>query len=337
MVSLSQVPRSLLMEPDVQVLVYCVQVAKGRKELEEDRKLVNAGKSLPMQAKVVRWPPAAAVYANQKAVKLIQQAPDGRLRTKAVRERPADITKFVSSSSQKANLRITHPYCELRDEGARFAISVVVSRRLTTPRLLERLTTTPYDHSLKLVRDVFGDGEIEMGQVAVSLRDNVTFMPIEVPVRGKDCTHVQCFDAGGFLDFQRVAKNAQFRCPVCNKAPLFPANLRTDPWFTEIIQKVRDSGDSVDKVEYFSDGRWQPYVEGSLDSAAPSSNSSEPRGLKRPGSLLESDRQPSLPVLQSLTPEQDSRPATPQLPDSMPGSREDDDGAIVILDSDDDE
>mmetsp|Transcript_17794 Transcript_17794/g.35159 ORF Transcript_17794/g.35159 Transcript_17794/m.35159 type:complete len:516 (+) Transcript_17794:919-2466(+) len=280
-VNTAQIPRETLLRPNTQLLVYCVQIAKGRKQIDEEKKAAKNGRPVKVEDFTVRWPPAVTVNVNNSPVKVLQQAPDGRLRIKAVRERPADITQFVTSShNPSVNLQIMAPYCDQHDEGARFAVSVVLSKKLTTDVLMGAIPDCPRERTQELVRMVFGDGEIEMSPIYLGLKDQVTLMMIEEPVRGLSCNHVQCFDARSYLNFQSSVRNANFRCPVCDKHPVLPNQLVKDPWFAEILQEIEKSGNDVEKVELFEDMTWRPYVEGKTphitNSSSSSSSSSAP-------------------------------------------------------------
>lgn len=49
------------------------------------------------------------------------------------------------------------------------------------------------------------------------IRDPYSGHLMQLPVRGKDCTHAQCFDLKSFIYLIWNSKNRLWRCPVCAK------------------------------------------------------------------------------------------------------------------------
>eukprot|EP01080_Neovahlkampfia_damariscottae_P003077 gene3077-5247_t len=84
----------------------------------------------------------------------------------------------------------------------------------------------------------------------VTLKDNVTLIRIETPVKTTSCKHKQCFDLKSYLIFSHQSK--VWNCPVCNK-PCTVENLIIDELMTEILQKYPDS----EKVKIHQDGTYE--------------------------------------------------------------------------------
>ncbi|XP_018410213.1 PREDICTED: zinc finger MIZ domain-containing protein 2 isoform X1 [Nanorana parkeri] len=63
-----------------------------------------------------------------------------------------------------------------------------------------------------------GEDGVEQTAIKVSLKCPITFRRIQLPARGHDCRHVQCFDLESYL--QLNCERGTWRCPVCNKTAL---------------------------------------------------------------------------------------------------------------------
>lgn len=81
----------------------------------------------------------------------------------------------------------------------------------------------------------------------VSLRCPLMLTRMTVPVKGKDCSHIQCFDLDFFLQYAR--KSSKFVCPVCNRPNANPEDLVVSPY----IEKALEMFD-CDEVEISADG-----------------------------------------------------------------------------------
>lgn len=49
----------------------------------------------------------------------------------------------------------------------------------------------------------------------LSLKCPLSYMRLDVPIRGMSCAHIQCFDATSYLQLQE--QGPQWLCPICNK------------------------------------------------------------------------------------------------------------------------
>ena len=63
------------------------------------------------------------------------------------------------------------------------------------------------------------DPDIEATSSVLDLRCPLSYMRLDVPVRGTKCTHLQCFDITSYLQLQE--QGPQWSCPVCSKSTPF--------------------------------------------------------------------------------------------------------------------
>uniref|UniRef100_A0A3P8U3P5 Zinc finger MIZ-type containing 2 n=1 Tax=Amphiprion percula TaxID=161767 RepID=A0A3P8U3P5_AMPPE len=77
-----------------------------------------------------------------------------------------------------------------------------------------------------------GEDGVEQTAIRVSLKCPITFRRIQLPARGHDCRHVQCFDLESYL--QLNCERGTWRCPVCNKTALLEG-LEVDQYMLGIL------------------------------------------------------------------------------------------------------
>src|SRR5690606_26800157 len=95
--------------------------------------------------------------------------------------------------------------------------------------------TVSYERCRKRVLGLFSSrsGDLVETYQKVSLKDPVSLMRIQVPIRGLNCQHLQCFDRRMYLTIN--FKNPHFQCPVCDK-PLPAGDIVVDEFFAKILK-----------------------------------------------------------------------------------------------------
>ncbi|OON19526.1 MIZ/SP-RING zinc finger [Opisthorchis viverrini] len=74
---------------------------------------------------------------------------------------------------------------------------------------------------------------------------------IEVPVRGRHCSHVQCYDATTYLIINE--RKPSWNCPVCDKK-VYYEDLMIDGLFLEVLNSKCTQ--DMDEVVFHEDGSW---------------------------------------------------------------------------------
>mmetsp|Transcript_10457 Transcript_10457/g.18437 ORF Transcript_10457/g.18437 Transcript_10457/m.18437 type:complete len:447 (+) Transcript_10457:674-2014(+) len=226
--------------PEHKIMLYCTN-------------LKSEGEIRPMHA----WPAAINVLANNQYVTVTQQSSDGQHRSKALKERPCQLREFMDARPNNIIiLKAAQDISRVDVPSAEWVAGIFHCVERSTEDLISRSTRLSKDEGLRIVKSVFGDGEVICAEMLLSLRDPMTMQRIKVPAKTVHCTHVQCFDAKSFFDFQRTAKNAKWCCFVCNKPALGPEEITLDSWFESVLQDLQTQTD-VDQVEYFDDGTWR--------------------------------------------------------------------------------
>uniref|UniRef100_A0A3B4B5N7 SP-RING-type domain-containing protein n=1 Tax=Periophthalmus magnuspinnatus TaxID=409849 RepID=A0A3B4B5N7_9GOBI len=98
----------------------------------------------------------------------------------------------------------------------------------------------PAEHCVTKIKRNFSAGSdgVEQTAIRVSLKCPITFRRIQLPARGHDCRHIQCFDLESYL--QLNCERGTWRCPVCNKTALLEG-LEVDQYMLAILIYVQNS------------------------------------------------------------------------------------------------
>eukprot|EP00029_Vermamoeba_vermiformis_P007703 TRINITY_DN3408_c0_g1_i1.p1 TRINITY_DN3408_c0_g1~~TRINITY_DN3408_c0_g1_i1.p1 ORF type:complete len:629 (+),score=50.58 TRINITY_DN3408_c0_g1_i1:41-1927(+) len=157
------------------------------------------------------------------------------------------------------------------------SFSIRLAKVNTIDTLKERMQ--PYNVCFEKVSKSFhGDNDIAEVSLKFSLRCPLSLMRIELPIKGKDCKHIQCFDANSYLQINK--NHPKFDCPVCNKKVYF-STLIVDSYFLKILGEVQSQPD-VDEVLILPDGTYNivpPKEEKSSDEDSYSESVSRKRKI----------------------------------------------------------
>lgn len=109
--------------------------------------------------------------------------------------------------------------------------------------------STALDVAVADAADFLSSGGLVVEVATVSLRCPLSLARLTTPVKGVDCTHLQCFDMGMFLAYAR--RSRKFVCPVCNRPTAAPERLWVSPLLAEALRRFPDA----DEVEVREIGR----------------------------------------------------------------------------------
>ncbi|PAA51352.1 hypothetical protein BOX15_Mlig033988g1, partial [Macrostomum lignano] len=188
---------------------------------------------------------------------------------------PIDISGLCRVGNSAINrLRVSWLH---RILGAGHCLSITLARVVTPNELTKRLLSSSnkvrsVSETLQQIRQLLliddnsngADAAVAMTTLTASLRCPLSRTRIELPVRGLDCRHVQCFDARTYLSMNE--RKSTWRCPCCDRPAPF-ASLRVDAHFQSVLA---DAPVNVDSVRFLDDGTWQP-----IEDSTPTVGSSE--------------------------------------------------------------
>ncbi|CAI8038488.1 Zinc finger MIZ domain-containing protein 2 [Geodia barretti] len=188
--------------------------------------------------------------------------------------RPLPIDRGDAKTTHKP-LYLKH-YCQPETNTLEIAVSRCCCSHLFVLQLVHRPSVNsvltgllrkrllPTEHCIAKIKRWFAsnsDDSVQQTGVRVSLKCPVTFKRIQLPARGAECKHIQCFDLEAYLKMN--CERCTWRCPVCNSNAQLEG-LEVDHYIWGIISGVNQRGLDVDEVLVDAAADWKP-VEKSPD------------------------------------------------------------------------
>ncbi|KAK6340410.1 hypothetical protein TWF730_002168 [Orbilia blumenaviensis] len=109
---------------------------------------------------------------------------------------------------------------------------------------------------------------VEADTVTVSVTCPMSQQLIDIPVRGKDCQHLDCFDLNGYLASRTKFPSGfsvpdSWKCPICSRE-CTPATLMVDGFMKDTVSKLKEvqacgQYSNAKSVIIRSDGMWRPH------------------------------------------------------------------------------
>jgi chemotaxis protein histidine kinase CheA len=101
------------------------------------------------------------------------------------------------------------------------------------------------------------DEKSDNKQTTCSLLCSVSKTAIQVPVRGKHCQHMQCFDLAVYLKTNEPISGPRWRCAICEDF-VAVEDLVVDGYLSKILEEHREEISATrDKVRIHRDGTWK--------------------------------------------------------------------------------
>lgn len=210
------------------------------------------------------WAVADNVWPGSTAVVLNGIALDIRKKTHHGKDLPIDVTSYIKAGQNNLSTAVIgFP----KDCTTRYAIGVEFIQIVDEQKIKNEMNILPWYEARQRILDqsksLDPDVEIIQSQKVLDLTDPFTARIFEVPVRGINCQHNQCFDRDTFLQ-TRVAKVPgepcgpdEFRCPVCGQDAR-PQSLIMDSFFMGVRAALKEKGRLDAKAIILHDsGEWE--------------------------------------------------------------------------------
>jgi hypothetical protein len=165
---------------------------------------------------------------------------------------PIDITQLTDLRNCSQNtLNITWS-----EDSQNYTAVVCIAQKLTWSELLVELKKRPLrasDKTKELIKkSMESDADMVVASMFVTIKDPLGKMRMNLPSRGINCIHLQCFDAIQFL--QMNEQKQTWTCPLCKKKIRFE-DIEVDEFFLNILQNPNLSND-CENIILSADGTW---------------------------------------------------------------------------------
>ncbi|KAI1438475.1 hypothetical protein GGR50DRAFT_691338 [Xylaria sp. CBS 124048] len=245
----------------------------------------------PMTAEPIAdhlWVTLETTWPEHIFMSLNDQVVDLKRKQHHSRDMPADITSLVHPGTNTLNISILPPKTQRQPHSPYLAVEVVeVLSHNSVLRMIQESGRRPASETREVVRrrlarglsDVSEDDndlEISGDGLSIDLVDPFVFKIFTIPVRGKTCTHLECFDLENWLK-TRLGKRSpcvcgrrpdckcpkepsfvdKWKCPLCNRDAR-PYSLRIDEFLVEVRTHLEQSNQLLTKsITAFADGSWK--------------------------------------------------------------------------------
>jgi len=98
-------------------------------------------------------------------------------------------------------------------------------------------------------------GNDELTAIKVSLKCPITYRRVNVPARGRDCSHIQCFDLESYLKLN--VDEVIWTCPVCSKSAIVEG-LEVDQYLWQMLTTLCKT--ETEEITIDSNASWIPVV-----------------------------------------------------------------------------
>ncbi|KAI8880480.1 hypothetical protein K501DRAFT_224749 [Backusella circina FSU 941] len=156
---------------------------------------------------------------------------------------PADLTTGINKTGPN---RAELLYVQTHQQ---FVAAIYIVERKTIESFIEEMKRSGQlskERVLEKLKITSEDADIVMESETLSTKCPLAFIRIQIPCRSIHCNHLQCFDANTFLVMNE--QTPTWSCPICYKHIADSKDLAIDEYFSDMLQKVPSSVESV-KVE----------------------------------------------------------------------------------------
>lgn len=186
------------------------------------------------------WPNGMAILLNGIALELRKKILHGK-------DLPVDITEHIREGANIFSVAITRPN---ESDAVTYAVGIEFIEITDSNHVHATIPRLEANDALSRIaeRSASFDPDVEIvnSAVTIDLTDPFTSCMWELPVRGKNCRHNQCFDLKVFLE-TRGSKTGhpsapeQFKCPICG-SDARPQILTMDMFFVKIREELQQTG-----------------------------------------------------------------------------------------------
>ncbi|CAB9525753.1 Protein inhibitor of activated STAT [Seminavis robusta] len=229
-----------------------------------------SGKKGKKRADAHLWPKGSYIVVNKSAATIAQR----KQQAHAPEEwkglsRSLDLTSYISNPTRRNEIKILAYdeqeffYCIALVE---YNSTATLSKKLLTDPLFEHpsvsesvsIAKTHTQTATSIDESDNEEKEEESGRFVFTLTCPFSMTIMQKPVRGKQCSHFQCFDLNSFLSSNSTLHGQQWKCFSCEKFLGFQ-DLRvcqlTESLINEFKGQIEPS--SRDRVEFYADGSYK--------------------------------------------------------------------------------
>eukprot|EP00927_Polykrikos_kofoidii_P035022 TRINITY_DN29606_c0_g2_i1.p1 TRINITY_DN29606_c0_g2~~TRINITY_DN29606_c0_g2_i1.p1 ORF type:complete len:880 (+),score=146.74 TRINITY_DN29606_c0_g2_i1:54-2642(+) len=258
------------------VISFCIDLTELKSWRKDENDVYMRTVKIDSDTSAQVWPRKLTLEANGHEVFIIKEPEEGHVR----RDVPMNITANLKPGMNTMKIVIEDP------NPSAFAMSFVRTQAKTAADIAAEIPTLDEEAARERVCRLLGpvakkDEDVaeealeaeENGNAAptgsdsdeeitcvisnkLKLRCPLSFERVQIPVRGEQCMHLQCFGLGAYLEsnMKMRALNNRWTCPVCSTV-LKPQDLRVDAFVGRVLA---ETSSHVEEVAITQDGSYYP-------------------------------------------------------------------------------
>ncbi|KAF4659976.1 hypothetical protein FOL46_006359 [Perkinsus olseni] len=147
--------------------------------------------------------------------------------------------KLTLSAASQLHYVLAIVMCVPKDPSALLAEIPVENVRLSASRMRSILSRRQDEDDLQISGS---SDEVDAETRSLRLTCPLSYMRMDNPARGRDCSHIQCFDLEWFIRAQKMmgAFNNRWKCAICDTV-LRPDAMLIDGYILGILRSTEDS------------------------------------------------------------------------------------------------
>ena len=207
--------------------IRCIQVSGTGEDLSEEYWAVAEN----------AWPRNVAIILNGTALEIRRKHHHGR-------DLPVDVSHYIQEGQN--TLSIATLWLP-QDNKAVYAVGLETLQVTTDKQIKEEIATLGRSDAQKRILERASnlDPEVQIidPSIILDITDPYTSNIFEIPTRGKNCRHNQCFDLDVFLQTRaskvpsQPCEPDQFKCPICG-GDARPQSLIIDQFFVDVREEL---------------------------------------------------------------------------------------------------
>jgi len=250
---------TILGEPPTRPMVSCGTLVYKLRCIEVKQGEIPPVTDAEWVAKESVWPKNTFMEINGKRLEFRRKVRWGK-------DLPVDITNFVQAGLNEVKVvRLSN----LSDLSTYFAIIEVFECRNESAIKAEMGLLDEQQSRAEIVRRLSSNGDVDLivstNTVTVGVCCPLSFRLIDMPVRGKTCLHLECFDFDNYMSSRpREApgippKEDSYKCPHCGGRAR-PEDLVIDGYLKGVLAKMREDMSKYEDVKHITiddKGNWE--------------------------------------------------------------------------------
>jgi len=184
-----------------------------------------------------------------------------------------DLTGFITQPLSLNHIKL------VTREDAKYGISLCIAEYQSPEDVFEEalrnITIVDYQEAQKRAKDYVNDQTISLddSEDEADSKDGgahrgahlkfkavcpISMKAMEIPVRGKNCRHFQCFELFNFISSNSFPSGRRWKCPCCDNFVSLDS-LEVCGFFRQVVaqHKTEIEEEGKDTVNVYSDGSWE--------------------------------------------------------------------------------